>query len=299
VSYENPEIPEGINDSDRRPVLHALKLYAIALALVAAMGAALLAAADWLAPLVPFRYETAATRGFFPPKVNEGAIEPYLRELTGRLARAQGLPEDMTIEAHYNEGDVVNAFATLGGHVVLYQGLLQAMPDENALAMVIAHEIAHVRHRHPIASVGRAAGMGFALMLLGADSGSQLVQATVSQGGILTMLSFSRAQESQADATALETVQRLYGHVDGADSFFQQMLSKAQSREPPRFLSSHPLTAPRIEALGALADQQGWKRTGPRTPIPAPVRAEIERRARKASPDKLAPDAPPSLQPAG
>lgn len=299
MSYENPEIPEGINDSDRRPILHALKLYAMALALVAATGAALFAAADWLAPLVPFRHESAVTSGFFPPKDDEGALESYLRELTGRLARAQGLPADMTVQAHYNPSGVVNAFATLGGHVVLYQGLLQTMPDENALAMVIAHEIAHVRHRHPIASVGRSAALGFALMLAGADGGSRLVQAAVSQGGMLTVLSFSRAQEEQADATALETLHRVYGHVDGADSFFRQMLAQAQSREPARFLSSHPLTAQRIEALGALAERQGWARAGPRTPIPARVRAEIEQRAAKATPDKLPPNDRASIQPPG
>ena len=74
---------------------------------------------------------------------------------------------------HYDDDAVVNAFATLGGHIVVYQGLLEAVPDENALAMVLAHEIAHVRHRHPIVGLSRSAALGFALMLLGADSGAQ------------------------------------------------------------------------------------------------------------------------------
>lgn len=294
MSYENPQIPEGINDSDRRPILTFLRLCAAAAVLVVAAGAVLLVLADWLAPRVPFRYEAAVTKGFFTPKVNEGAIEPYLRELTGRLARAQGLPEGMSVEAHYNEAGVVNAFATLGGHIVVYQGLLEKMPDENALAMVIAHEIAHVRHRHPIATAGRSAAVGFALMLLGADSGGRLVEAAVTQGGALTMLTFSRAQEAEADATALEAVYRVYGHVGGADSFFRQMLQRSASREPLRFLSSHPLTAERIEALGALAERRGWSRTGARSPIPAQVRAEIARRASKLAPDDRAP-----LRPAG
>jgi predicted Zn-dependent protease len=91
------------------------------------------------------------------------------------------------------------------------------------------------------------------------------------------MLSFSRAQEEQADTTALATVARAYGHVGGADRFFRVMLEQAGARQPPRFLSSHPLTARRIEALGALAAQHGWSE-GEITPIPAAVRAEIERR---------------------
>jgi predicted Zn-dependent protease len=212
-----------------------------------------------------------------------------------RLAAAQGLPQDMSVSVHYQAGAVVNAFATLGGHVVLFEGLLEAMPDEYALAMVIAHEIAHVRHRHPVASAGRSAALGLLLTLVGADSGSRVVRAAVSHGGAVTMLSFSRSQEAEADATALETLQRAYGHVAGADGFFRLMLQKAHRREPPPFLSSHPLTHERIEALAALAEQRGWQREAARTPIPAEVRDDIRRR--RAS--KLAPDARAALQPPG
>jgi beta-barrel assembly-enhancing protease len=281
MRYENPEIPDGMNNSERRPLLSFVALSGAVLALVAVLGAVLFFLADRLTPLLPFRYETAVTSGLFSSDSGDRVIEPYLRELAGRLARAQGLPEDIAIHLHYDEGRVVNAFATLGGHIVLYQGLLETMPDENALAMVVAHEIAHVRHRHPISSLGRSAAFGFVLMLLGADSGSQSVVSAISQGGNLTMLSFSRTQEEEADTTALGTLERAYGHVGGADSFFRQMLKEAGSREPPRFLSSHPLTSQRVEALGTLAAQRGWKAQGEITPIPAAVRAEIERRRRR------------------
>jgi predicted Zn-dependent protease len=145
--------------------------------------------------------------------------------------------------------------------------------------MVLAHEIAHVRHRHPIAGLGRSAALGFALMLVGADSGAQSVASAISQGGMLTMLSFSRDQEEEADATALETVAGAYGHVGGADRFFRHVLAEEGSREPPRFLSSHPLSSHRIQALSALAARRGWKTEGELTPIPAEVRAQIKRRA--------------------
>jgi predicted Zn-dependent protease len=278
MRYENPEIPDGINNSERRPLASFLKLSAAALALLALAGAALVALADRLSPLVPFRYETAIAEGLAWPAGSQGPIEPYLRDLGARLARAQGLPAEMAVQVHYSEGGAVNAFATLGGHIVLYQGLLERVPDENALAMVMAHEIAHVRHRHPIATAGRAAALGFLLMAAGADSGSEVVRAGLSHGGELTMLSFSRAQEAEADATALETLHRVYGHVDGADGFLRLVLQEAGRAEPPSFLSSHPLNAERIAALGALADKRGLRRSGSRTPIPAPVRAAIEHR---------------------
>jgi predicted Zn-dependent protease len=77
----------------------------------------------------------------------------------------------------------------------------------------------------------------------------------------------------------LETVAKAYGHVGGADRFFRHMLAHDASREPPRFLSSHPLSSERIEALGALAARRGWRTDGESTPIPPEVRAEIKRRS--------------------
>ena len=279
MRYENPQLPEGINDSERGPLLSLLKLAGAALAAAAAVLAVLLFTADRLAPLLPFRYETAAAAAAFRDRPSDKIIEPYLKRLGERLARAQGLPQDITVDVHYDEAPVINAFATLGGHIVVYQGLLEAVADENALAMVLAHEIAHVRHRHPIAGLGRSAAFGFFLMLLGADSGVQAVGSAVSHGGVLTMLSFSRGQEQQADATALETLARAYGHVGGADRFFRHMLEQRGSREPPQFLSSHPLTAGRIAALADLAAQRGWSLEGPVTALPETVRAEIQRRS--------------------
>jgi beta-barrel assembly-enhancing protease len=279
VRYENPELPEGINNSDTRPLATFLRLSGALLLLCAVLGGTLVLLADRLVPLVPFRYEKAVAEGAVVRDPADAPIENYLQELAGRLARAQPLPPDISVQVHYSGGAMVNAFATLGGHVVIYQGLLETVPDENALAMVLAHEIAH---RHPIASAGRAAALGFALMLIGADSGASVVQSAVSQGGALTMLSFSRSQESEADATALEAVYRTYGHVGGADAFFRAMLKRAGAASPPAFLSSHPLTAGRIEALAAHAAQRGWKADGARTPLPPTVRAERSRLLRRS-----------------
>ena len=277
MRYENPELPEGINDSERQPLLSFFKLAGVLLVLVSALGGILLLAAGRLAPLVPFHHERAIADAAFRDWPSDKVIEPYLKHLGERLARAQGLPPDLRIEVHYDDQPVVNAFATLGGHIVVYQGLLEVLPDENALAMVLAHEIAHVRHRHPIASLGRSAALSLALMLLDTDTGAQSVASAMSQGGMLTMLSFNRGEEEEADATALETLARAYGHVANADLFFRHALAKAGSKEPPRFLSSHPLSSHRIQALSALAARHGWESEGEITPIPAEVRMQIER----------------------
>ena len=63
---------------------------------------------------------------------------------------------------HYDASDTVNAFATLGGHVVIYRGLLEKLPNENVVAMVVAHEIAHIKHRDPVAALGRGVAITLA-----------------------------------------------------------------------------------------------------------------------------------------
>lgn len=67
---------------------------------------------------------------------------------------AQGLPASIKVTVHYIDEPVINAFATIGGHVFIYRGLIDAITSENGLSMVLAHEIAHINNRHPIAALG-------------------------------------------------------------------------------------------------------------------------------------------------
>ena len=143
---------------------------------------------------------------------------------------------------------ILNAYATLGGNIVLYRGLLEKLPDENAVAMVMAHEIAHIKHRDPIASVGRGIAISIALRALaGLDNGGILGSA-----GLYTILKFNREMESAADADALLTLQRLYGHVEGAETLFQVFIDESMEKDIsklPQFFQTHPLEENRIERI--------------------------------------------------
>ena len=75
--------------------------------------------------------------------------------------------------------------------------------------MVMAHEIAHVRHRHPIIAMGRGFTVALALSSL-AGLGDSAVQQWLGSMGMLPLLSFSREQEAQSDADALNGLYRLY-----------------------------------------------------------------------------------------
>jgi predicted Zn-dependent protease len=228
-----------------------------------------------LVPYIPFSAEQSIADTFTvrmkEKQIQQGdaAITQYLQSLADSLAKTQDLPEEMSITTHYINTETVNAFATLGGHVYIFRGLLENVPNENALSMVMAHEIAHVKYRHPIESLGRSVIIGTAIAVVSSAEGSDIVDNVLGKTGLLTELKFSRAQEQQADETALASLFQLYGHVEGANSVFE-MLKEAHKDDPapPEFFSSHPHTNNRIENITAMATKHVWPTTGTITPLP-------------------------------
>lgn len=300
MKYENPQIPEGINVTPEHPLKEFAQLVVGVLVVVVALVAVLALAAEQVARRIPFATEVelaAQYRGSLPPRT---AVTDYLQQLADRLAAAEELPPDMRITVHYVDSDTVNAFATIGGHVVFFRGLLEKVPDENSLAMVMAHEIAHVRERHPIMSLGRGVVIGLALSAVANLSNNNLVGGTLNEAGLLTMLTFSRAQEEESDRIALEALARVYGHALGADTFFTLMLDlpgRGLTEKTPAFLTTHPATRERIAEIRRLAQQQGWALTGTPQPLPETVRAAMAVRASASPPEPPAPGAPPDRRP--
>lgn len=271
MKYSNPRIPENINVTDEHP----LKEFAWLVGAVAAIAVVLLLLfgffGEYLAKQIPFEYEQRLAADVpLPDTLPKGEWQAYLQGLADRLIVGMDLPEGMAITVHVVDNDMVNAFATLGGHVVFYRGLLERLPHENALAMVMAHEIAHVKHRHPAAALGRGVMTGLLITTLtGPEAGAGA--DFLGSAGLLSSLSFSRDAEREADREALAAVQRLYGHVSGATALFS-VLMQAQGNAgftPPEFVSTHPLTEERIQAMREYAHQQGWAQKEPLTALKA------------------------------
>lgn len=179
----------------------------------------------------------------------------------------------MHIKVHYVDKEVVNAFATLGGNVVVYRGLLQKTTSENAIAMVLSHEIAHVKLRHPIASLGRGLVFGVGIGLVSAATGSDIASRILGSAGLLSALSFSRDQERDSDSEGLAAVAAVYGHVAGSDEIFgvfRDQMNKLSAR-PPGFLLTHPLDDERIRSVVEMASREGWSLSGDQTEIPPKI----------------------------
>ena len=272
MEYENPTIAEGINATREHPLRGAVQLVVGVLGGVALVAAGLAYAAGLLAPLVPFSVEeevAGSYEGMLPART---PTTDYLQRLADRLAEAQALPHGMRIRVSFVDDQTVNAMATLAGHVFVFRGLLAAMPSENALSMVIAHEVAHVKHRDPLAALGRSVVLGLGLAALGVSSGSDAASQALGHAGLFTQLRFSRAQEEHADEVALSALASVYGHVRDADRAFEALLAHEVDGviSEPAFARTHPHTRDRIARLRELARERGYRTHGELTELAVP-----------------------------
>lgn len=149
----------------------------------------------------------------------------------------------------------INAFCMPGGKIAVFSGLLSTLQlTDDEAAIVMGHEIAHALREHgreraaksDLASVGaRIAGIGLSA-LLGIDPNL----ANAATGGVanLTMLKFSRDDETEADLVGLDIVARA-GYDPRAGIALWQKMAMVNRSAPPQWLSTHPAGESRIAEM--------------------------------------------------
>ena len=283
MKLENRAPAEGINSSPENPLIELGWLLAGSLGVLVALVIVTSVAAQWIAPRIPYRYEAklAATLPPFASAPDNEAgrqVQAELQQLADRLSARLGMPEGMVVRIGYRDDRTVNAFATIGGQAVFFRGLLARLDNENALAMVMAHELAHLKYRHASAALGRGVAVGVILSVVSADLGRSAAAAVLSQASMATLLSFNRDQERDADEAALLALHAEYGHVGGAIDLFDVLArlpneQSALNAPQVEFLRTHPLTANRIGAIKQWAANNGAMTDGLRRPLPPAIAA--------------------------
>ncbi len=156
------------------------------------------------------------------------------------------------------DDDSANAFALPGGKIGVHTGLLKVATNQDQLATVIGHEVAHVLSRHGAERVSQQMGLQVALQTTDAISRSKMdssgQQKTLmsalglgAQFGVL--LPFSRIHESEADLYGIDLMARAGFNPDQSVNLWQNMAKASGGKRPPRFMSTHPSPDNRIEKL--------------------------------------------------
>jgi len=172
------------------------------------------------------------------------------------------------------EDEALNAFALPGRKIGVYTGILKAANNQDRLAAVIGHEIAHVTAQHGNERVSQqfAVQQGLTLIQAASRPESQTGQLLLgllgvgAQVGIL--LPYGRIQESEADIVGLEYMAKAGFNPNESIGLWQEM-DKLSKGKQPEFLSTHPSHDTRIQNLSehmvkALALQAGARAAGKR-----------------------------------
>ncbi|MEQ9306841.1 MAG: M48 family metallopeptidase [Marinoscillum sp.] len=155
----------------------------------------------------------------------------------------------------------LNAFATPGGYIYVYTGLIKYLDNADDLAGVMGHEIAHADRRHSIKQLEKQYGINLLLSIALGQDPSQLAQIAAQLAGTGAILKFSREAEAEADEYSVKYLGDTKYACNGAASFFQKLLEEGQTGSTPEFLSTHPSPKNRVADINAHANQQSCSTT--------------------------------------
>ena len=191
------------------------------------------------------------------PQSRDSDVNTYVacvaNAITGVLDSGQATgPQQWEVSVFADEQ--VNAFALPGGKIGVYEGLLSVAANQDQLATVVAHEVAHVLARHSNERISTQYATSTGLELAGVLAG-QNTAAKQTLFGLLglgaqvgVLLPFSRKQETEADLLGLELMAKAGFDPEQSVELWRNMAASSDGA-PPEFLSTHPSGETRIRAL--------------------------------------------------
>ncbi|MDO6682779.1 M48 family metalloprotease [Oceanobacter sp. 5_MG-2023] len=188
----------------------------------------------------------------------------FIENLVFRMIPHSGAPQQ-DFDFVIIDKKELNAFAVPGGVIGINLGLLLYTRDEDEIAAVLAHELAHLSQRHFARQVERAEQqqpMAIATLLASilliatnnADAGFAGLMASQA-ASIQSQLAYSRDWEREADRIGINTLAESGFDPQAMPSMFNQMMAAGRlGKKPPEFLLTHPLTLNRVSDAAARAE---------------------------------------------
>jgi predicted Zn-dependent protease len=161
---------------------------------------------------------------------------------------------DFNWEFNLVQNDALNAFCLPGGKVVVYTGILKVARNDDQLATVISHEIAHALARHGAERMSSSMVqqgvqvLGNVVLAVGAPEYQNIFNQTYGIGTqVGVMLPYGRMQESEADEIGIYLMNKAGYNVHESLKFWENMSDG--KKETSDFLSTHPSSTTRIKDL--------------------------------------------------
>ena len=156
-----------------------------------------------------------------------------------------------------NNKKVKNAWCMPGGKIAVYSGILEVAKNNDGLATIMGHEIAHAVAKHSVERMSQAMAVNLGTQVADIFLGGTISRTRNTVGratgmdifqlGIMNP--FGRKQESEADYLGL-----IFSSLSGFNIFesiklWERMAKSKKGKEPPQFLSTHPSSKNRIESM--------------------------------------------------
>lgn len=191
------------------------------------------------------------------PLVTDRATIDFVACVANAIVESlQGPERDMNWELAVIDAQEQNAFVMPGGKIAVYEGILDVASNQNELATVMGHEVAHVtaRHANERASRGEFTDIGVYIAAILLGQGHSGLTHTAHQGlaagaTLGVFLPHTRSQESEADVLGLEYMARAGFDPRESVELWKKMQQEHEDDAPPEFLSTHPSSETRIENL--------------------------------------------------
>ena len=232
---------------DRIGLLPALVVGGVLTASIVGVG---YVAPHWIAPHIPMSWERnvggAIVGDFGDLRCRDPNGQRALEALVDRVAPGATRGPD-AIRVAALDVPVFNAAALPGGYIVVFKPAITET-DTDALAGILAHEVAHVRRRHVTEALVREFGIGALIRLFAGNIGANAEQ--------IVSLSYTRDNEAQADSDAIQMLKRANISPKPTAELFDH-LAKEQgegSSFGAEFLQSHPLSSGRAKKFAASFD---------------------------------------------
>ncbi len=194
---------------------------------------------------------------------NDVALNQRVAAVGQRLVQAAGVG-GQNWEYRVFVNDSPNAFVLPGGRVGVNTGLFRVVQNDDQLAAVLGHEIAHNVARHAAERYSQTAltQVGLNVATSAAGQGSPTLARAISTFGgagaqLGYLLPFSRQHELEADRLGVDYMARAGYRPSEAVELWRRFSSQ-RSRSAPQFLSTHPSDATRIQQLEAYVRSRGY-----------------------------------------
>ena len=203
--------------------------------------------------------QIAADPAHYPP-LNNSTLRNYVQGIENTIVSS---PNVTNKDFHYNihlinDNSTINAFTLPGGSIYVYSGLMKFVDNEATLAGVLAHETTHADHRHSTKQMTQQYGLQLLASAALGNNPGLIQQIVASLAGNLTVLKFSRDDETEADKGSFDDLMGLSGRpwYPAAIKYFMiKVLAQGNENYGPmqKLFLTHPPSQQRLDAINSYA----------------------------------------------